>query len=530
MSLYSDLNEVLTPYAQRIKGLAQEHTELKADLVNQVGVFEKIKDRYINLVTDPVDLLNPISSTSGLAYSIIECAAGDAFIINAVGAVNARAWGFLDSGNHVLLMAESNAVVRNLKITAPENAVKLVINDNSNGISYKIGSNLASKMRESVGDLADLETEANTDLVSAVNEVAQRGLSDALKTALLNCFANVAWLDKRSDCYEELENALYNDIPVVRFVRNRGTSGESIIHNDKRALSELIPFVNEIPITIRLKLNTPAFTLLGKFEATDGSILATVKAADGSAGFFYTKSNIGGIFVWGTVDDEYTFKKTGSLELSTMISGVQGKDLSNSFRLVLGDVSLLDDASSEALLPEDPISGLLEVQGRMYRVQEEDYPVIQITKGRGTSGESIIENTKRALSDPIPYNNSAPIDIQVSLDGEDYNYLIKFVDTDNNMIIDSNLRTVGGTKGAMHRSYNNSEFLGFSNPRDTLVFTDNTHVPSAIGQSATGQTPNGYFRITLSNAESMDAELPDNPVSGIVDVQGVKYKLVTRSE
>lgn len=32
MSLYSDLNEVLTPYAQRIKGLAQKNTELKADL------------------------------------------------------------------------------------------------------------------------------------------------------------------------------------------------------------------------------------------------------------------------------------------------------------------------------------------------------------------------------------------------------------------------------------------------------------------------------------------------------------------
>lgn len=32
MSLYSDLKEVLTPYAQRIKGLAQKNTELKADL------------------------------------------------------------------------------------------------------------------------------------------------------------------------------------------------------------------------------------------------------------------------------------------------------------------------------------------------------------------------------------------------------------------------------------------------------------------------------------------------------------------
>ena len=37
MSLYSDLNEVLTPYAQRIKELAQENTELKAD-INENGL------------------------------------------------------------------------------------------------------------------------------------------------------------------------------------------------------------------------------------------------------------------------------------------------------------------------------------------------------------------------------------------------------------------------------------------------------------------------------------------------------------
>lgn len=42
MSLYSDLNDVLTPYAQRIKGLAQENTELKADL-------DTVDDRLIDI-------------------------------------------------------------------------------------------------------------------------------------------------------------------------------------------------------------------------------------------------------------------------------------------------------------------------------------------------------------------------------------------------------------------------------------------------------------------------------------------------
>ena len=38
MSLYSDLNEVLTPYAQRIKGLAADNEEIKADLGDKVDL------------------------------------------------------------------------------------------------------------------------------------------------------------------------------------------------------------------------------------------------------------------------------------------------------------------------------------------------------------------------------------------------------------------------------------------------------------------------------------------------------------
>lgn len=60
MSLYSDLNEVLTPYAQRIKGLAAANNELKADL-------DAVKD--LTIVTDEAvvttDVLNTLTWTSG---------------------------------------------------------------------------------------------------------------------------------------------------------------------------------------------------------------------------------------------------------------------------------------------------------------------------------------------------------------------------------------------------------------------------------------------------------------------------------
>lgn len=63
MSLYSDLNEVLTPYAQRIKGLAQEHTELKADLEDLDGRVEALEEGGSGgLTKTAVNLINTILS------------------------------------------------------------------------------------------------------------------------------------------------------------------------------------------------------------------------------------------------------------------------------------------------------------------------------------------------------------------------------------------------------------------------------------------------------------------------------------
>ncbi len=85
-------------------------------------------------------------------------------------------------------MADANATVTDLELTAPTNAVKLIINDKSGGMSYKVGNNLASK----IGD----------------------GLNNDIKDALLECFKNVAWADDESGeaCYKVIQNAIYPDL------------------------------------------------------------------------------------------------------------------------------------------------------------------------------------------------------------------------------------------------------------------------------------------------------------------------------
>lgn len=66
-----------------------------------------------------------------------------------------------------------------------------------------------------IGDLSDLETEAKTNLVSAINEANSHGgsgggLTSDIKEALLDCFEHVAWIDANGqDYYDALESALY---------------------------------------------------------------------------------------------------------------------------------------------------------------------------------------------------------------------------------------------------------------------------------------------------------------------------------
>lgn len=186
------------------KVTGDEFSNIK-DTLNEYREISKIDDYYINLTNDPVDIANPSSSLTGLAYSIVNCVEGDQFIINAVGAASGRAWGFLDSNYTVISMADANASISNLELTAPANAIKLVINDKGGLTSYKVGGDLLNRVNA-------LETDVD-NLKDAVDEIGS-GLSETAKLALLNCFLHVAWTDEYGqNYYNELRNALNNSMP-----------------------------------------------------------------------------------------------------------------------------------------------------------------------------------------------------------------------------------------------------------------------------------------------------------------------------
>ena len=107
-------------------------------------------------------------------------------------------------------------------------------------------------IKADLGDLSDLETESKTDLVAAINEAAQSGLSDAAKSALLACFDNVAWEGTDGSSYvDALRNAFGLDIWAYDWnassrLNPPGMTGYSFDFNDESGA---------------VKVNQPDFTL-----------------------------------------------------------------------------------------------------------------------------------------------------------------------------------------------------------------------------------------------------------------------------
>ena len=122
---YSELESALFPEGRP--------TVLKlSDVVSSKGVNGWIQKKFLRLSAPPVREFSEASMT----YTTVNCSAGDMFKINAVGAAGGRAWGFLNNNNEVISVADENVTVTNLIITAPANAVKLVIHNKGNGVSH----------------------------------------------------------------------------------------------------------------------------------------------------------------------------------------------------------------------------------------------------------------------------------------------------------------------------------------------------------------------------------------------------------
>lgn len=90
---------------------------------------------YINCTGDTIDISSKVYSPTWNSI-IADCESGDQFTLNATGGSDPRAYAFIDSNGTVLEKSGSSKSFTNAVITAPNNAAKLIINDNSGRISF----------------------------------------------------------------------------------------------------------------------------------------------------------------------------------------------------------------------------------------------------------------------------------------------------------------------------------------------------------------------------------------------------------
>lgn len=228
-----------------------------------------INDGNAAEIGETVDLTN-LTNWYSLKHAIVECQEGDEFLIDMVGATNARAWAFLTSNNVLLSRSNENETVTG-KITAPQNAGKVIIQgiyrqtqtdtSTDNGTAYKViaGAGKGAVVRfDTAQNLTDSEKYQARENIGV--SISTDGLSYEAKSALLTCFEHVAlWDDGYEEAYiSALRNALFNvtypgivatydnaytvlvgnDVSVlkkyltVKYYANASSSGETVSAND----------------------------------------------------------------------------------------------------------------------------------------------------------------------------------------------------------------------------------------------------------------------------------------------------------
>ena len=132
------------------------------------------------------------------------------------------------------------------------------------------------ELHTEIGDLSDLETEDQTNLVAAINEAASSGgggLTEAIKTALLQLASKVAYIDANGQTYyNALYNALYPPAELVSIAAvytQSGTVYDSTPLNDLK--TDLVVTATYDDLTERVVPDTD-YTLSGTLAVGTSTI------------------------------------------------------------------------------------------------------------------------------------------------------------------------------------------------------------------------------------------------------------------
>ena len=135
-------------YASAGEAVRTQFTNLKSDLkfaTETETIAIEVKDKYLKIISNAIDVEHPQNSSSGYGYVIVPCEVDDVFVVSGVSSnTEPLAWAFTDSEYNILAKATRSTTHTDAIIIAPANSAYLVIHDKSPyRLSYK-GYSLAS--------------------------------------------------------------------------------------------------------------------------------------------------------------------------------------------------------------------------------------------------------------------------------------------------------------------------------------------------------------------------------------------------
>lgn len=178
MSLYNDLNEVLTPYANKIKEVNESLGVIKN---NDHVLIEWTEGGWINTSGSNVNI-SSITASETFRYSITPASEGDVAVIYATGGASPRAWCFVDKSYNVLSVSAANATCSGTEVTAPANTAYAIIQDNS---STETDSYITCGIIEDVKAIENEMAGINTNL-DVISNLTSKDVKSAIFTLLLN--------------------------------------------------------------------------------------------------------------------------------------------------------------------------------------------------------------------------------------------------------------------------------------------------------------------------------------------------------
>lgn len=117
--------------------LSANVSELKEDLTHvfttiDISNISFTSGGYIatNVSASAVIDTESVTTSAGYAYAVANCKSGDVFNITGVGGGTPRLWAFLDDQNKLISKSDSNITAEGLKLVAPFNASKIIVNIN----------------------------------------------------------------------------------------------------------------------------------------------------------------------------------------------------------------------------------------------------------------------------------------------------------------------------------------------------------------------------------------------------------------